>query len=254
MSTWARRRKTVYLGGLIVCVAVFIGIPLFTTFYVAPTCFDGKLNQREYGIDCGGPCVKLCSSQFLNPIVVWARAIPVTKGVYNLLAYVQNPNLSGEVKHAYYTFKLFDRAGIVIDERKGNTFILPHSNSPVFEGGIVSGERIPALVTFEFVEPLAWEKIDYIDPAIVVTSKTLSFAIEDGSPRIDATIQNRSTATLGVIEVTAIVYDTSDNAMAFSKTLIDGLGDNQSQGVTFTWPKTFPKKSSRIEIIPLVRP
>lgn len=241
-----------YLGGLIICVVVFVGIPLFTTFYVAPTCFDGKLNQGEYGIDCGGPCKKLCSSQFLNPIVVWARALPVTKGVYNLLAYVQNPNLSGEVKRAYYTFKLFDKAGILIDEKQGSTFILPHSNNPIFEGGIVAGERLPALVTFEFKEPLPWEKIEYTDPALVITNKVLSR--EDASPRIDATIQNRSTSTYNKIEVTAIVYDTEDNAQAISKTLIDSLGDNQSQDITFTWPTRFPKQSSRIEIIPQVRP
>ncbi len=252
MSVWAKRRKIVYLGGAVLFLVLFIGLPLFNKFYTPASCFDNKQNQREYGVDCGGPCVKLCSSQFLNPLVVWARAIPVTKGVYNLLAYVQNPNLDGRVKKASYVFKIFDKKGVLISEKNGTTFLFPHSTSPVFEGGIVAGERLPAIVTFEFKEPLAWEKVDYKDLGLIVIQKTLSG--ENKSPRIDAVVQNRSTNTISRIEVTAIVYDTEDNAMAFSKTLIDELGDNQSIPITFTWPESFPKKSSRIEIIPLATP
>ena len=252
MSIWARRRKVIYLGGAVLFLILFIGFPLFTKFYTPASCFDNKQNQGEYGVDCGGPCVKLCSSQFLNPLIVWARALPVTRGVYNLLAYVQNPNLDGRVKQASYVFKIFDKQGVLISEKNGTTFLLPHSTSPVFEGGIVAGERLPAIVTFEFKEPLAWEKIDYKDPGLVVIQKTLYG--ESKSPRIDAIVQNRSTKTISHLEVTAIVYDTEDNAMAFSKTLIDELGDNQSSPITFTWPESFPKKSSRIEIIPLATP
>ncbi|MCR4334541.1 MAG: hypothetical protein NUV47_02345 [Patescibacteria group bacterium] len=252
MSIWARRRKIFYFGGAILFAVLFLGLPLFTKYYTPASCFDNKKNQGEYGVDCGGPCVKLCSSQFSSPIIVWARAIPVTKGVYNLLAYAQNQNLSGRVKKAQYIFKIFDNKGVLISEKSGMTFILPHNIIPVFEGGIVAGERLPAIVTFEFKEPLAWEKIDYKDPGLVVVQKVLSG--ENKSPRIDAIVQNRSTNKASHIEVTAIVYDTNDNAMAFSKTLIDELDDNQSIPVTFTWPESFPKKSSRIEIIPLVTP
>ena len=28
----------------------------------APTCFDGILNQNEAGVDCGGPCAKICAT------------------------------------------------------------------------------------------------------------------------------------------------------------------------------------------------
>ena len=252
MSTWARRRKTMYVGGVVICVVVFVGFPLFAKLYTPATCFDGKLNQGEYGADCGGPCKKLCSSQFLPPIVEWARALPVTRGVYNVLAYVQNPNLDGQAKNASYIFKLFDREGVLIGEKRGTAFLLPHSIVPVFEGGIVAGERLPALVTFEFREPLPWEKIEYGDPGLVVLDKTLSR--ETASPRVDAVVQNRSTRALRNIEVTAIVYDTEDNAMAFSKTRIDALRGNDSDRITFTWPERFPKKSSRVEIIPLVNP
>ena len=56
---------------VILAIILIVGLPAFLLLYKAPTCFDGKQNQGEGGIDCGGPCVKLCPSAFLPPEVIW---------------------------------------------------------------------------------------------------------------------------------------------------------------------------------------
>lgn len=92
-SQWVAKRKLFYGIFSIVALVLVIGVPLFFVLYKTPTCFDGKQNQNEKGIDCGGVCTRLCSSDIANPIVLWQRSFVVTDGVYNAVAYVQNPNV-----------------------------------------------------------------------------------------------------------------------------------------------------------------
>lgn len=250
--SWSSRRKAAYSGVFIAAMVLLIGVPLFLLFYEPPTCNDGKKNQGELGIDCSGPCPKICATEFLSPLVVWSRAIRVAPGLYNLLAYAENPNISGKAERVSYIFRLYDSNTVLIAERKGKTFILPHKKIPVFESGVKTGERVPVRVTFEFMGNIPWEKETESKDMIIVQSKVLN--MEKASPRLDAVLENRSVREVEDIEVTAIVYDTEDNALAFSRTIVDEIGKNSTAPVTFTWPEKFARPTSRIEILPLVRP
>lgn len=250
--SWASRRKSIYFSLFAVFLVLFVGVPLFLTFYKAPTCSDGKQNQRELGIDCSGPCPKICASQFLNPIIIWTRALRVTPNIYNVLAYVENPNLDGAARNVSYIFRLYDNASILITERRGSTYLLPHQKIPIFENAIKVGERVPTRVTFEWAAPIPWEKSQSGGNMLVVINKVLSK--ETTTPRLDAVIENRSISEIREVDVVAIVYDTNDNALAFSKTIIDIIPKNDRVSATFTWPEKFLKTTSRIEIVPLIRP
>ncbi len=39
-----------------------LGESFLCTISATPTCFDGILNQNEAGVDCGGPCAKICAT------------------------------------------------------------------------------------------------------------------------------------------------------------------------------------------------
>ncbi len=55
--SWASRRRTTYLTGVILFFVVIIGGPVaYLILSVAPTCTDGTQNGGETGIDIGGPC------------------------------------------------------------------------------------------------------------------------------------------------------------------------------------------------------
>ena len=63
MISWSKKRQIIYLA-LVVGFFIFVTtVFLFFLLYETPTCFDGKQNQEEIGIDCGGPCVRLCVFQ-----------------------------------------------------------------------------------------------------------------------------------------------------------------------------------------------
>ncbi|MBM2817667.1 MAG: hypothetical protein HW401_257 [Parcubacteria group bacterium] len=250
MSSWSQRRKSSYLLIFAVFLFGFIILPAYLIFYKSPTCLDGKQNGSEKGIDCGGPCTNLCRSQYLDPNVIWARAIKVKPGLYNTLAYIENPNIGTGADSISYVFKIKDKDGVLIYEKKGKTFIPPNKFFAIFEDGISTGEKVPTKVIFEFTSEAVWKKQENREDGINVLKKAISR--EDSSPRIDATLGNNTLETIQNIEVVAIAYGEDENALGFSRTFIDKLTKGGSQDIAFTWPEPFTSNAVRIEIIPRV--
>ena len=246
--SWASRRRTIYGSGVVIFFVAIIGIPAFLFWYERPTCFDGVQNQEELGIDKGGPCVFLHSSQVQNIAILWSRSFKVIPGLYNAVAQIDNPNFQAGAIGVQYSFKLFDERNLLIAERKGTTYISPNKVISVFEGGIETGERIPVRTFFEFLEEPEWERVNSPVEGLEVESRVLSN--EGLSPRIDAVILNQSFKDIFDIEVIATIFNAEDVAIASSRTVINVLPKQSSQSIVFTWPQKFSSTASRIEIIP----
>lgn len=247
MSSWSQRRKSIYFLIFVAFLFGFIILPAYFIFYKAPTCFDGKQNGDEKGIDCGGSCVNLCRSQYLKPNIIWARTIEVKPGIYNALAYIENPNIDAGADSVSYVFRIKDKDGVLVYERKGETFIPPNKFFGIFEDGISTGEKIPTNTLFEFTSEALWKKQENREAGITILKKTISR--EETSPRIDAAMKNEMFQPIFNIEVVAIAYSGDGNALGFSRTFIDKLDKGESRDITFTWPNHFSSKVVKIEII-----
>lgn len=250
MSSWSQKRKTFYFLIFTGFLFGFIVLPAYLIFYKPPTCDDGKQNGGEKGIDCGGVCVRLCRSQHLDPNIIWTRAIKVKPGIYNILAYIENPNIDVGVDFISYTFKIKDKDGVLIYEKKGDTFIPPNKFFAIFEDRVSTGEKIPTKILFEFTGDAIWKKQENKEAGIAVLKKTISN--ENYLPRVDATLENQTLEPMFKIEAVAIVYDKYDNAVGFSRTFIDKLEKGKSQNITFTWLEPFVSDVVKIEIIPRI--
>lgn len=220
--------------GVLIVVILAVGLPLFKIFYVAPTCFDGKQNQNETGIDCGGRCPRVCASAFLSPRIQWSRVDKIGDGIYNLGAYVVNPNLDGKAENVPYVFKVYDKDARLIAERSGMTFLPARKNTLVFESAIRTDKSIPGLVTFEFTRPIAWEKTSFQNDGIIVSNK--EFLSESGASTLTATLRNTTLEDYPAFFVYAILYDENQNQIGFSRTKVDRLMRNSTTNVLFTWP------------------
>jgi len=248
--SWASKRRSTYIA-IVFVIALIILVPIiFFTLNEEPTCLDDKQNGNEIGIDCGGSCEKLCSVQTLDPVTIWSKSFKISESIYNSVAYVENPNLEGGILKIPYVFKLFDDKNLLIAERKGFTFILPNTITPIFEGTIFTGERVPVKTFFEFSEQFEWSRYGNKGKDLSVSDIKLSNA--DISPRVDATLSNSSISDVYNVEVVAIVFDSSDNAIAVSSTFVETLPNRSSRNIVFTWPNKFDLKPSRVEVIHLV--
>lgn len=210
---------------------------------------DAVKNQNEHGVDCGGICQIACFFEVeANPVVQWSRGYYVTKGVYNLVAYVQNPNVNYISRPARYIFRVYDENNVLLGTREGIVALPTTKLFPIFEPGIEVGEQIPRRVTFEFTEPLVWLEYAGERPELLVSDQVLTRA--DEAPKITAKITNKTLNTYTNVEVVAIIYDDEGNGFMASRTFIDKLGDRGTSEVSFTWPEPLTASSSKIEIIP----
>lgn len=249
---WAVRRRLLYLAGVSLFFGVLIAIPLAIIMHKPATCFDGIQNQGETDIDKGGPCV-LLDERYLQPsATLWARSFSVRAGGYNAVAYVQNPNSGAGVEGVGYKFSLYDENNILVAEDTGTTYIMPGAITPVFDGGIGTGNRKVARALFSFTEPLVWKSMKNVVSEVTVSNKLT--ADLTSSPRISATIKNNDIKDVNDLVLVVTVFDTAGNAFASSQTLVPHLGAGEATDVVFTWPQPFTLAVGQVDVLPLHAP
>lgn len=250
--SWASQRRVFYGLSAALFLLVLIGGPIaYTKLTEYPTCTDGKRNGGETSIDKGGPCLVLDAAAIAPVATLWARSFRVRDGAYNAVAYVQNPNAGAGVRAATYTFGLYDERNVVVAERTGVTFLMPGATTPIFEGGIDTGNRIVAHTFFEFTQPLTWERLESTASQIAIGNRTVT---EGGEPRISAIVTNNTVRDMRNLEFVVTVSDSNGNAFAASQTVVASLPTGKSETITFTWPDPFRSAIGSIDITALSAP
>jgi len=251
--SWASRRRTTYLSGVILFFVVVIGVPIAYWYFSIPaTCFDGIQNEGETSVDRGGPCLLLDEHALQPYAILWARSFHVRDGSYNSVAYIQNPNQGAGVVAAQYKFGLYDAQNVLIAERDGVAAIMPGAITPIFEPDIDTGNRIVAHTYFEFTAPLSWERMTNAALPISINNKQMTNTAT--APELTATVANSSVADVIGPAFVAVVFDSAGNAFAASATRLDRISAGASSQLVFTWPDPFTTQFGQIDIIPVVAP
>lgn len=235
--SWASKRQFKYLLIVLGVFLLLIFWIVYPMIFKEQTCFDGKLNQDETGIDCGGSCSQICSEDALSPIIVWSRAFPVTGSIYNLVAFIENPNKDAAIYKANYEFRVYNTENKLIGRREGSTFIPPNQQFAVFEPRFDLGESEIRSISFEFIPPFAWHKKEPILNVLPVKVDRVVFENDFNLPSLKARVKNDSIYDIPAFDVIAILYDVDNNAVNVSKTQKEGLASNSSLSVSFTWPE-----------------
>ena len=249
-SAWAIKKRfmTLFLLGAIGLSA--FAAYVFISMYQPPSCYDNKLNQDEIGIDCGGMCSLMCSSQ-INPLnTVWTRVFEIREGMWSAISYTENPNPEAYSKEANYVFSLYDRDVVLLKEVHGSTYITHDPVLPVFHGRIeIEGTDKPYRTVFKWENEPDWYRVDDVYDLIVQEQK---YTYTQNGPEVSASLINQQPRAIKDIEVVAIVYGADKNAIAASKTYVDYLPARGKREITFSWINPFATSIERIEIIPRV--
>ncbi len=255
MSKWASKRKRNILIVIFSLFFLFFIIFVISLGKKEPTCFDGIQNGTETGVDCGGNCVKACSDEVNNLIVWWVRPFKVSKGLYNVVAYVENQNLNYGIKNLDYEFRLYDENNVLVSQPvKGSTFVEANKRFAIFEPGISTGDREVYNVFFHFSKSKDWIKVPAdLRYSFFQTREPVLTKIHT-SPRLSVYVKNTSLYDFIDVPVIAILYDKRGNAIASSRTYIDRINHGEEKQVFFSWPEPFSYKIVRIEIIPRINP
>jgi len=243
LISWTAKKQLTYFS-----VFFFVVVAVVTFFVlkiVAPTCFDGKQNQDEKAVDCGGVCSQECLGVIKDLTVLWSKPLNISASKYDVVALVENRNLFLSAKSVKYQFKLYDDRNILIATKDGEVFVNPGQKFAVFENNIDTGARKPAKSFLEFQKDIKWEVYKEENLGLVIVDKEYK---NDPRPSIYATLENKTLANIQGVYAVAIIYGEDGNAIASSATKIKEIKKESSVGLFFTWPEKFDKEYSRDEI------
>ncbi len=229
---------------LIICIYATL-FALFVWMIVAlmkpnPTCFDGKQNQNEQEIDCGGvgePCLVELIGKDL--IVEDAHVVYGGDGKYDVVANINNPNAlyGGEV--VYYTIEILDGNKNVISERSDKTFILPNEQKYIVEVGMETDNRPSnARITINDVDWIKFTEFD--SPQIIVKNQRFGL-LENGTNYAEAfgIVSNESPYDFHNVTIHVILEDERGIPIAVNKTRMRTLDAESQREFKLVWPHEF---------------
>jgi hypothetical protein len=230
---WGTRRQLLYYAVATVVLAVLFIFIYYAFIKVPPTCFDGKQNGTEHGVDCGGTCSLICKNEASDPTVLWSRAFQTAGSFYTAAAYIKNNNPGAGAKQVPYNFQMYDANNLLVIERKGIADLPPIPVVPIVEHNINAGNRQIVRTQFSFSSGATWNLIPAQSvPALRVGEQKLA----PGATRLDATLSNDSLDDARNVTVTAVLFDENGVARGAVKQEIDRIAKKSSQPLVFTWP------------------
>ncbi len=212
---------------------------------------DGKKNQNETGIDCGGVCGKCIIEPVLEDIrVSEVVSIPGGKdGIYDFSGKVSNPNNDHGASSFTYTFLAKDASGETIFEENGTSFILPKETKYVVEIAMNLPSK-PSVVELVIAD-IQWEKfVEYKEkPNISVynrvfnrTTSSVEFA------EVKGLVANNSEFDFTDVDIVIVLRDDREEIVALHKTDMQTLPSMQQRDFRLIWPDPFVGEVQKIEV------
>jgi hypothetical protein len=139
-----RHTKQAFIGFLYLSILMSaIALVFYFFFYTPPSCTDGKQNQNETGVDCGGVCSQYCIADLASVPLVFEEVVllPYTENSSDGLGKVTNPNGRAALKNASYTFTVYSEGGEVLATQKGELSLLPKDRGSKKQNRAYGGRR-----------------------------------------------------------------------------------------------------------------
>ena len=246
---WAKKMRLMLIGGIALVAIVVIGATVFAFVYKVPSCTDKTQNQKESGVDCGGPCTYLCTAQVNAPNVLFARALELPGGRTDVVAYIQNPNKQAQTKGAPYTIELYAADATLVARVSGFVDLPAGTVTPIYIRAAAQGSNVArAFINFA-PEKISWKSVTGERAVPRVTDSALT---EGDSPRVSAKLANETYDPMYDIRSVAVVYDSEGTAIAASETLVPAIRAQSAVPITFTWNEPFQSVPARFEVTPVV--
>lgn len=241
----------------IVIMAVYAAIIIGVVFLIyqwqkpASNCFDGKQNQNEEGLDCGGLCAKKCPVVAKENLIVRQTGFVESgiAGSYDIYAKVANPNSAVGSDKFSYKFSVKNLAGEVMAEPAGTGFVLPADEKYIIETN-VAAKDIPASVELDISDPQWVEANDaYEKPELKVVSKNYN-EITSGVGFSEATglLKNESPFSFNSIDLRIILENEEGKIMALNSTQMNTVNAGENRDFRVSWPSRFSGAVSQMDV------
>ncbi len=219
-----RRRKQTIIVSVLAAFLILAGAGIYYFyFYQTASCFDGKQNQDEAGVDCGGVCVSCERLTAQNLKTNWVKIFPLENNRYDLAAEITNPNPNFGLSQLNYTFQLKDAAGQIFT-KSGNTFILPGQTKYIIEANFDAGRKIELIsLSLPSINKNDWQELkpDYDPRTVSLYIKDRQFQYLEGKAAVAqaaGVIKNDSDFDFDRVVVSVVLFDADKEAIGVNKT------------------------------------
>lgn len=238
--------KQIFYGLFFLIIILIIISIFYFNFRSKPSCFDGKQNQGEEGIDCGGPCLKTClTPDFRNIEVQWVKLLDV-KSQLILMAKIQNPNSNLASYSFDYEFNILSN-GQILKKIYGESFIYAEEVKYIEE--FINKENIDNknLEVKFVIKNIHWVKSkNFTKPKIDLMNTDIQF--KDDFNYVFGRIKNSDFISLNNIQILANLYDDRNSLISSSKTLIDDISPAEIKDFEIIFPKDIDISKYKLEI------
>jgi len=223
----------------VLATAVIFWIIYILFLKPTPTCFDGRRNQGETGVDCGGSCPP-CEITQLKPLTVnWATSTPARENEISLLAEIANPNLNFGAKTFSYQFKVIGPFGALLKTVEGQSFIYPNEAvkylmEPALKINLQDVTRVELSIE---KESMVWQsEKEMIKPDLDISSHQTTTV--NGSVTVKGIIQNKNPLLISQVKIIAVLYNfQGDKILNASYTTLTDLKGSEQRAFSIELPK-----------------
>lgn len=249
----SRILKQIIYGALylIVAGAIVYGL-LSLNIFSAPSCFDNKQNQKEEGIDCGGPCVP-CAIKNLQPLRSKIETFGID-GNTNAVITLANPNFDYGAESFAYTVNFYNQQKDKIFSLSKTSFIYPaEAQKTIIEPNLrISSLSIagsPELI----IGNINWKPAaEFPEPKVQI--RQVKTEVSGSQAAITGILVNRESFSLTRAGVGALVYqnlpDGTTRLVGASKTVLQNLQPLEERA--FNIPVPLAAALTRPEIDPIL--
>ncbi len=235
-----RRVKQVVYGIFYLAILGIIVAGIYFLFFKqAPSCFDGVQNEGEQGVDCGGPCAKVCipssiaSIAPIGPVYVFS---PVA-GHVTVLTELENANSDFAAAAFDYVITLYGADGSsTVASIPGSSFAYAAETKYI----VLPNEDVPANVSHAdiAISSVQWVPASQMGavPQFSFTNVSSSLAAENGYISVSGNITDRDVSSFNNIVVVAIFKDATGAPVGTSQTELDSLAPGATQDFSIIYP------------------
>lgn len=250
LMDYRTRKQTV----VVLILAVFLGLILAGVYFkyikADPTCTDGKKNQGETAVDCGGPCIA-CERLLIEPVKIeWVKAIHSGGNSYDLVARIENPNKNFGLSKMDYSFKLFDAENNLLKEQKGSSFILPGQKKYLMEISADAGKAVDHLeLAVSNPDKTEWKKLNdnFETPNIFVRERQFKY-LENNQGEASGILKNDSSFDFGEILVSVVLFSENKEILGINKTDVNSVLSGEERHFSTLWFEPVKGEVKSIEI------
>ena len=249
-----RRTKQVAYGTLYLIIAggVVAGI-YFSFLYHPASCFDNIQNQGEAGIDCGGPCAKVCVPQSVgiskNGGISLFNIFPERSSLpirYTALAQVLNTNSGFASPDFGFRFDFYGASSTLIKSVSGHSFIYGGEVKYL----IAPNEELQAPVDHValVIEGPTWVSADELGLKPKLTARLTGTVDASTTVTVNGELVNGDVSAFSNILVVAIFKDGTNTPIGATQTIVDQIGPNTTQPFSVVYPVRPGLDPSRTEL------